>query len=351
MGVGAIGVLSAIGVGSLASGVASSIQGGISTNKANEANKAINQMNNEFNERMLEKQQQFNRQEAETNRGFITDMWNKTNEYNSPAAARQRLEEAGYNPYMSMPGAGFASMGSSSAATSGTASAAGAAPQVPYQMDFSDIGKSISTGLQVYNDMKNGESNRENLDAKTSQLNIENQYKAREIVAGINNTLQNTRNQKVREILDNQLAAIQPQLYNEELKIKQQTVQNMRATFQGLQIQNAYDNAVLNNYPEQFRMEMAVASSRVALQLAQGQLTRRQATHELYKQFLTTSQTSGVRIQNDIARRSADSLVKQAEYTTEKMFFNRGPENIPFGAGNLGVSLLDDLFGLRPPVR
>ena len=350
MGVGAIlsGVGSILGAGA---GFASTAMGSSSTQEANETNKEIAQMNNEFNERMLEKQQQFNRQEAETNRGFITDMWNKTNEYNSPAAARQRLEEAGYNPYMSMPGAGFASMGSSSPATSGTASAAAVAPQVPYQPDFSGIGNAVASGLQIFNDLENGKTNRDNIDAKTSQLNIENQYKAREIVAGINNTLQNTRNQKVREILDNQLSAIQPQLYNEELKIKQQTVQNMRATFQGLQIQNAYDNAVLNNYPEQFRMEMAVASSRVALQLAQGQLTRRQATHELYKQFLTTSQTSGVRIQNDIARRSADSLVKQAEYTTEKMFFNRGPENMPFGAGNLGVSLLDDLFGLRPPVR
>lgn len=45
------------------------------------------QQEREWNEAMMDKQNQ-----------WTLDMWNRTNEYNSPSAQRQRLEEAGLNP-------------------------------------------------------------------------------------------------------------------------------------------------------------------------------------------------------------------------------------------------------------
>ena len=91
--------------------VASSIGNAISTNKTNKTNMAINQMNNEFNAA-----------EAEKARQFQLEMWNRTNEYNSPSAARQRRSEAGYNPYL-----GFEDSGTASSAGS-TAPASAASP-------------------------------------------------------------------------------------------------------------------------------------------------------------------------------------------------------------------------------
>ena len=80
--------LSAIGLGL---GAFSGIGNIFSSSSSNSKNMQINKMNNEFNAR-----------EAEKARQYQTEMWNKTNEWNSPKNIRKRLEGAGYNPYLGM---------------------------------------------------------------------------------------------------------------------------------------------------------------------------------------------------------------------------------------------------------
>jgi hypothetical protein len=74
------------GVGTVISGAI----GAKSTADTNKTNLKINQMNNDFNAR-----------EAQKARDFQLDMWNRENEYNKASSQRKRLEDAGYNPYMS----------------------------------------------------------------------------------------------------------------------------------------------------------------------------------------------------------------------------------------------------------
>ena len=61
--------------------------------ETNRANLAIAQMNNDYNYEMFMRQLDYD-----------LDMWNRTNEYNSAASQRKRLEEAGLNPYLMMSG-------------------------------------------------------------------------------------------------------------------------------------------------------------------------------------------------------------------------------------------------------
>ena len=74
--------LSAVGLGL---GAVSSIGNVLGSARSNSQNMKINRMNNEFNAR-----------EAEKARQFQSEMWNKTNDWNSPKNVRKRLEEAGY---------------------------------------------------------------------------------------------------------------------------------------------------------------------------------------------------------------------------------------------------------------
>ena len=53
---------------------------------------------NKKNKELMQMQNQFNAQEAQKNRDFQVDMFNRTNEYNSPKAQMQRFMEAGLNP-------------------------------------------------------------------------------------------------------------------------------------------------------------------------------------------------------------------------------------------------------------
>jgi hypothetical protein len=103
--------------------------------ETNRMNYKINQMNNQFNERMAIQQ-----------RDWQENMWNKENAYNTASAQRQRLEEAGLNPYLMMNGgsAGVAQ----SAGAGASASSSGSAVMQPFQADYSGIGSSIGNIFQ-----------------------------------------------------------------------------------------------------------------------------------------------------------------------------------------------------------
>lgn len=117
-----IGAISAIG----AAGVGAA---------ANNKNISQNQMNNDFNAR-----------EAQKARDFQLQMWNKQNEYNSPANQRKLRAEAGYNPYL-----GYDS-NTGVAGSTGSTSQANAAP--PLAVDpgvYSELGSQLGrAGQMIY---------------------------------------------------------------------------------------------------------------------------------------------------------------------------------------------------------
>ena len=105
------------------------------TDSTNQANRDIATETNQANRDIALMNNQYNRENLERQINEQWRMWNAENEYNSASAQRQRLEEAGLNPYMMMSGgsAGTASsMTSPSAApadTSGTQQTG--APMIP----------------------------------------------------------------------------------------------------------------------------------------------------------------------------------------------------------------------------
>lgn len=82
-----------LGIGGLGTSVLGSIFNWFSQRNANRTNLRIAQMNNEFNEHMMEKQMMYN-----------TEMWERQNEYNSAENQFQRFKNAGLNPYSFMNG-------------------------------------------------------------------------------------------------------------------------------------------------------------------------------------------------------------------------------------------------------
>lgn len=118
----------------LAAGVGSLVGNIFGTKSSNSQNMKINQMNNEFNAR-----------EAEKARQYQTEMWNKTNEWNSPKNVRNRLEKAGYNPYLGLDSSNVGT--AQSAGSSSPASAASPIQNNPLQFD--GIQNAFSTAIQM----------------------------------------------------------------------------------------------------------------------------------------------------------------------------------------------------------
>ena len=132
-----MGLLSSIAGGLF--GVGSSLfqnsQNRQNVRETNQMNYKINQMNNQFNERMAMQQ-----------RDFQERMWRNENAYNTPSAQRQRLQEAGLNPYLMMNGGSAGT--AQSVGTGATASSAGTAVMQPFQADFSGIQQAIGSVFQ-----------------------------------------------------------------------------------------------------------------------------------------------------------------------------------------------------------
>lgn len=129
-------VLNSIGLGL---GAVSGLGNIFSSVHSNSQNMKINRMNNEFNAR-----------EAEKARQYQTEMWNKTNEWNSPKNVRRRLEEAGYNPYLGLDSSNVGT--AQSAGSSSPASASSPIQNNPIQFD--GFQNAISTAVQMSNSTK-----------------------------------------------------------------------------------------------------------------------------------------------------------------------------------------------------
>ena len=158
----------------LASGAVSTIGNLLGTSSSNSKNMKINKMNNEFNAL-----------EAEKARKYQTEMWNKTNEWNSPKNIRNRLQEAGYNPYL-----GMDSSNVGTAQSVGSSSPASAAPPIQnIPLQFDGIQSSLSTAIQMDNDTKVSNAEASNLQGQKSLADA----KAADILSNVDESCESSR--------------------------------------------------------------------------------------------------------------------------------------------------------------
>lgn len=145
------------GAGSAISGIAGAIGSAIASKRNLQAQRETNaanvQMQRETNAQNLQINQMnndFNATEAQKQRDYQTQMWMRENEYNSAASQRQRLEEAGLNPYLMMSG-GNAGTASSGYSGTSAASSAGNAQMVSPHMQAPQL--NVGALQQAFNQM------------------------------------------------------------------------------------------------------------------------------------------------------------------------------------------------------
>lgn len=308
----------AVGVGSMIAGIASNAASNASnaSNVAstNQANKDIAQMNNQWSEKMLEKQQQ-----------FALNMYEDSKKYNSAPEQVKRLKEAGLNPMLVM---GGANAGSAASTSVGGTPSPSQMQAIPNRYDFSGIGQSVQSAVEIYNNMRTQGAQKNLIDEQARNMQIDNRYKALEITKRLANMEADTKNKAAAAKIGSINAKWQDTFNMQAYTTKAQELSNMMETFKGLQIANAIQSKSLNAFDEQFRLQVAEMTSRIALQKAQGQLTSAQAVHELAKQIETKARTAGIKISNSVARRTADELVKQASWTTVQLRNNSSSNNL-----------------------
>lgn len=326
------------------SGMLSMFGGAMSANKQNKANFKIAQMNNKFNERMLDKQMAYNKEMYATQLGDQWQFYNdaKQNawdmaEYNSAPAARQRLEAAGLNPFMMMNGgsAGTASFGGSGSAPS----AQGITPPTasPYSADYSSLASGISQAAADFAQKVDRDKTR----AETEGIRIENQFKAARAMAELNEILSRTKNDKERVGIQKFMASIAKDQATSQIAVNNQNIANMRAEEKFTILQSLTAAKNLSWMDAQNRMDLAQKAADIKLKLQQGALTKAQAEHEVKKMAETVARTHGQKLSND--RQEWDNNMFYETYETRKAAVSAAllkdvldiysPSNLPaFGA-------------------
>lgn len=296
--------------------VASAVGNLVSTNKTNKSNMAINRMNNEFNA-----------VEAQKARDFQLDMWNSENEYNTASAQRQRLEEAGLNPYLMMSGGN-----AGTASSAGSTSPATAAPPLSMQrQDFSGLTDSLSTALRIANETKETNARVQNLQGQKSLFDAQ----SNQVLAGIDWYKLGDEYKKWSRETGLMRAGLQFQTDKQQLRNMEWSNNLVKAQHAGLLLDNE-SKSILNKYlDEGQRLQLNLLAASYYDQMASGHLKYQEAVTELAKRLMYYAQASGYRISNSIARATSEKYIQalntenQASIDINSPFYQDGEYKIP----------------------
>ncbi len=291
-----------IGAG-LISGVGSAIGNIFGTISSNSQNMKINRMNNEFNAR-----------EAEKARQYQTEMWNKTNDWNSPKNVRKRLQEAGYNPYL-----GLDSSNVGTAQSAGSSSPASAAPPIQNNpVQFDGLQNALSTAVQMSNSTKVSNAEVNNLQGQKGLADA----KAAATLSGIDwykftpeyrNWLQTTGMARAQLSFNTDKQNLENMQWVNKIQRAQRTDILLSNRTKG----------IINKYLDASQsLQLKLLANQAFQAFASGRLSLQQCKTEVTKQFMNMVETEGQKIFNRIASETADELIGalQWQYSSDEMF-------------------------------
>lgn len=293
------------GIGSVVSGAI----GAKTTSDTNKTNLKINQMNNDFNAR-----------EAQKARDFQLDMWNKENEYNSASSQRKRLEDAGYNPYMSDVQAGTATGMSGTSA----ASAAGAASQIPYTPDFQSVGVNLASALKMMSEKKQTD---------IENLNMTDLLRS-QVWKNLGATDWRNASPEAREynLAQGRRAAELGMASLEENLSNQRWSNNLLVANISNALLDADAKTVLNKYlDQQQQAELNIKAANYEYLVMSGQMKRQEVNNLIAEEIETYARVRGLNISNHIAQETADDLIRATNNTN--FYFGSYYHSRAFNAG------------------
>lgn len=313
---------------------AANIQMNDATNKTNFE---IAQMSNEWNERMLDKQIAYNREAFDAEVANQWKMFEAENEYNSASAQRQRLEEAGLNPYVMMDGgnAGTAS-GSSSPQMAGispptavtpTMTPGHVDPAVPMTSRLQKILAVTDTAQGIVDTIADTKAKI----AGTEQINIENKYRAAKLASEIYSNVENAKSSGERAFQLKLLNSVFEENNALDQNMKRANIDMMRSQVQGQAIKNLMGFKDLQNYDERYQLEIQGIVADIAWKRSQRRLTDEQVKTEVEKQIDTmySHMLKGQEYQMNMENWNVSKNKLKAEML--KAINNTGPEGLQGG--------------------
>lgn len=297
-----LGIAPLVGAG-IATGIGSLVGNIFGTRSSNSQNMKINKMNNEFNAR-----------EAEKARQYQTEMWNKTNEWNSPKNIRKRLEEAGYNPYLGMDSSNVGT--AQSAGSSSPASAASPIQNNP--MQFDGIQNALSTAIQMDNATKVSNAEVSNLQGQKSLSDA----KAADTLSNIDWYKLTPEYRNWLQITGMSRAQLSFNTDRQNLENMQWINKIQRAQRTDILLSNEA-KGIINKYLDSSQsLQLKMMANQSFQAFSSGRLSLQQCKTEVTRQLMNMAETEGKKISNKIASETADQLIGalQWQYSSDEMY-------------------------------
>lgn len=272
---------------------------GSNSNKStNETNLKIARENNQWSEQMMQKQMDYN-----------TMMWEKNNRYNSAAAQRARLEEAGLNPYLMMNGgnAGVAT----SASSPSLPSPSGATMQ-SFTPDFSGIGSAAMDSVRL-------KFQKDTAQSQNRLTDLQSDFYAAKSIAEIGKMIAETKNENLKSKYQEIQNAWADNMMNQDYINKVRQNESLKVQIHNAVLTGIQQMQEIQAFPERNRKEIEAISADIALKIATKQLTLRQAKTEFFKQAESSMRATGQRINNELMNATFNALVEKAIQDTLPM--------------------------------
>lgn len=316
-----------------AGALGASILGGIfsssSQRSANQTNLEIAKETNQQNKEL------FNQQLA-----WAEDMWNKTNEWNSPQNQMAMLRKAGINP----------ALGSEWQTTSqpGTPSAPTMQGATMQPVDYSWIGNSINTGVNAfYNNNLTNEVTR-----KTSGEAMQAKVKAELDAHALKYNLMKIINDSESSGYAKEQARIELSILN-----RTQDYSVRQAEWQTKIMAKEYEKAINDIAESELRQEAQRIANQYAPDLAEAQLKQyhanvaaayaaarnsdAQAVVAAAQKALVDLQSEGVRLSNQEKDNIMDAIIDKAWNEADNSFWNAAHAKKVFNGGYIGAAFPD----------
>lgn len=274
---------------SAGAGLLGSAFGASSQSSANKANLQAVRETNQANKDLMEYQNEWN-----------LAQWNRENAYNSPSAQRQRLEDAGLNPYLMLQG-GDAGMASSVRSASATMQAGQVQP-VNY---LAGVGNVVNDALATYLNYKMASAQVAQMDANVQGQRINNLIDASKLpYAG----------SMAKVMMDQSLQTLEGFKLDNALKDLQKSSADLQYTLDVLYSGKERRQSLGISQTQQQLMSKQIeeATQNIANMQVQQNLTRSQIVTEAKKQILLSAQAAGVNLSNEQVAKLMPSVISQA---------------------------------------
>lgn len=325
----------------------SGISGGMSKRAAkayNKGQKEIAQMNNEWNAQQAAINREWQTSERDAQNQWTLEQWNRENEYNSPAAQRARLEEAGYNPYMNGLDGNSAGVGVTSSGVSGVGNPTAQMPnQVPetFQMDFNSIGDAINSYYR--NQLLANQAKGQGI-TNAFDVQFGSDFRKSQILSNINGEVEsldpaywNIRRAMAPEMAITGINKIRQEYEavrtHTELTAAQALLTNLQG--KGQEIMNKY-------LPAQQQVQIYSHAASLFAQYAQGRLSLASIKNRLAEYNESIARTAGIRISNKQSGELSDFFIRamKEEYQSNAAYYRSYKSlagAVATGRGNMDI--------------